>query len=60
VECRRAFARRRSDFGSVVMRPQFCRHTTSQGSARASQRAKPRRSAERMPLTLRVMTRMEQ
>ncbi len=29
----------------------------SQGSARASQRAKPRRSDERMPLTLRVMTR---
>ena len=35
-----------------------CRHTTSHGSMRASQRAKPLRSAERMPLTLSVMMRM--
>ena len=35
-----------------------CRQTTSHGSARASQREKPLRSAERMPLTLSVMMRM--
>src|SRR5215470_15355820 len=36
-----------------------CTQTTSHGSARASQRAKPLRSAERMPLRLRVMMRID-
>src|SRR5262249_15256471 len=36
-----------------------CRQTTSQGSARTSQRERPLRAAQRMPVTLRVMMRID-